>query len=65
MVTELFAAYRADPGLMNAGWGEGLAEAEPARSRHIADYIAGMTDRYATRIHRQICGKATAKVLGA
>jgi dGTP triphosphohydrolase len=26
------------------------------RSRHIADYIAGMTDRFAERAHRGIYG---------
>ena len=30
---------------------------EPQKSRHIADYIAGMTDRYAIRCHAQIYGR--------
>jgi dGTPase len=30
---------------------------EPARSRHIADFIAGMTDRYAISAHAGIYGR--------
>ncbi|ODU19862.1 MAG: deoxyguanosinetriphosphate triphosphohydrolase [Sphingomonas sp. SCN 67-18] len=44
----LFAAYRDDPGLMPAYWRDALPADEPGRSRHIGDFIAGMTDRYAT-----------------
>ena len=31
--------------------------AEPARSRHIADYIAGMTDRFAISAYARIFGE--------
>jgi dGTPase len=54
----LFAAYRADPALMGAGWAGRLPGAEPARSRHIADYIAGMTDRFAIAQYTTIFGEA-------
>ena len=47
IVADLFAAYRADPSLMTGGWAESVPAEEPARSRHIADYLAGMTDRFA------------------
>ncbi len=57
VVAELFNAYRADPALMGGSWFERLPEAEPARSRHIADYIAGMTDRYALSRHEEITGR--------
>ncbi len=56
VVAGLFAAYRDDPRLMPAEWAEALPEAEPARSRHIADFIAGMTDRYAIAHYRQLVG---------
>ena len=32
------------------------ATRSPARSRHIADFIAGMTDRYAIERYRQVYG---------
>jgi dGTPase len=56
IVAGLFEAYRADPSLMAAGWHEKLDAAEPWRSRHIADYIAGMTDRYAIARYREAVG---------
>jgi len=56
VVAGLFAAYRADPALMPAQWTEALPEAEPARSRHIADFIAGMTDRYAIARYKELVG---------
>ena len=37
-----------------------MPEVEPERSRHIADFIAGMTDRYAMERYRQIYGKTPA-----
>jgi dGTPase len=53
IVRELFDAYRADPGLLPPDH-RGRAAAEGARA--IADYVAGMTDRYAMREHRRITG---------
>jgi len=53
----LFAAYAQDPKLMEPGWVERLPAGEPQRSRHIADFIAGMTDRYAISAHARIYGK--------
>jgi dGTPase len=47
VVARLYAAYDQDPGLLPANWRAGLPAAEPARSRHLADFIAGMTDRFA------------------
>lgn len=57
IVRDLFAAYRSDPALMTPHWAGTIPADEPARSRHIGDYIAGMTDRYAARAHGEICGK--------
>ncbi len=53
----LFAAYSTDPRLMGPGWAERLQEGEPERSRHIADYIAGMTDRFAISAYARITGR--------
>ena len=56
IVAGLFAAYRADPALMPGEWRERLPAEEPERSRHIADFIAGMTDRYAISRYREVVG---------
>lgn len=56
IVQGLFAAYRADPAALPEEWRDRLPEDEPARSRHIADFIAGMTDRYAIRCYREMVG---------
>lgn len=57
VTAELLAAYAAEPQLMNEGWVRSLPPQEPQRSRHIADYIAGMTDRYAIAAHARIYGR--------
>jgi len=57
VVATLFAAYAADPAELPPSWREGLPDAEPARSRHIADFIAGMTDRYAADAYEKLTGE--------
>ena len=58
VTAELFAAFRADPALMGEEWAGRLAdEDEPLRSRHVADYIAGMTDRFAISAYARITGE--------
>ncbi len=57
MVGDLVKAYREQPDLMPDDWAEALPEEEPARIRHIADFLAGMTDRYARNRHREIFGE--------
>jgi dGTPase len=48
VVRELFAHYVARPQDMPPEWVANLQyETEPARARRVADFIAGMTDRYA------------------
>lgn len=59
VLAELFAAFAQEPALMEARWLESLPEDEPARSRHIADYVAGMTDRFALSSHARIYGRTT------
>jgi dGTPase len=56
IVSGLFAAYAADAQTLPEGWRETLPEDEPDRSRHIADFIAGMTDRYAIARYRELVG---------
>ncbi|MBI2716224.1 MAG: deoxyguanosinetriphosphate triphosphohydrolase, partial [Rhizobiales bacterium] len=52
VVRDLFTHYAKTPADLPAEWRDGLERAdEPARKRRIADYIAGMTDRYALSEH--------------
>jgi len=57
VVAGLFAAYSQEPSLMDEAWTNELPEYEPDRSRHIADFIAGMTDRFAINSYAGIFGK--------
>lgn len=52
VVRELFAAYVADPAQMGGGF-----DARDDRERAVADYIAGMTDRFAAREHERLTGR--------
>ena len=58
VTAELYAAYAQEPTLMEEGWFSRLPASEPQRSRHIADYIAGMTDRFAISAHERIYGQS-------
>lgn len=60
VIARLFAAYHQKPDLLPPDWISNLPEEEPGRSHHIADFIAGMTDRYAMERYRQIYGKIPA-----
>ena len=53
VVKDLFALYMDDPSKLPEDWaGEDLSE-DMLRARRVADYIAGMTDRYALQAHRR------------
>ena len=52
VVAELFDAYLAAPGEMPPEHA-----AIPDRHRAVADYVAGMTDRFAAREHRRLSGR--------
>ena len=54
VVEELFPLYMARPDLLPEEWQSDVAQAgdETARARLVADYIAGMTDRFALQQHR-------------
>lgn len=56
VVAGLFAAYAADPLLMPPEWARSVPAGQPGRARHIADFIAGMTDRYAIARYREVVG---------
>lgn len=56
VIARLYAAYDQDPVLMNSGWGESVPDGQPERARHIADFIAGMTDRFAINQYARIYG---------
>jgi dGTPase len=56
IIIDLYAAYTSNVDLLPAEWLSNLPGYEPDRSRHIADFLAGMTDRYAQNSHRQIFG---------
>ena len=56
VVAGLAAAYKADPSKMPERWVETLPAEEPQRTRHIGDFIAGMTDRYALSRYRELVG---------
>ena len=60
ILRDLFSHFFEHPELMPAEWGEGLEKADEARrARRIADYIAGMTDRYAAAEHARLKGHET------
>jgi dGTPase len=52
IVRRLFKAYMSDPSAMPPGW-TAKADAE-GRARAVADYIAGMTDRFAISEHARL-----------
>ncbi len=55
LVADLFEAFLKDPTLMPEEWGEGLEMSDAFRvARRVADYIAGMTDRYAVSEHQRL-----------
>jgi len=58
-IAELFAAYVADPGLLPERYRRRVDESGgQSLERVVCDYIAGMTDRFCRRAHREICGGA-------
>jgi len=54
IVADLAQCYRDDPSHLPSGWQRGTSEQE--RLRGIADFIAGMTDRYAIARHEELIG---------
>ncbi|MBX7495521.1 deoxyguanosinetriphosphate triphosphohydrolase [Qipengyuania sp. 6B39] len=58
VISRLYVAYSQDPSTMPDEWLAKAPQGDPHRSRHIADFIAGMTDRYAIEQVRRIYGRA-------
>ena len=57
VLEELFATYMNDVAIMPADFATAAGQADEAgRARVVADYIAGMTDRYAFAEHERITG---------
>lgn len=56
VVKGLFDVLDADPTLLPDVWQSGLPDTSPGRQRHIADFIAGMTDRFAISSYRKWVG---------
>jgi dGTPase len=55
VVSDLFAAYVNDPAAMQAGADPVAPQTQSYR--RVADYIAGMTDRFASREHQRLTGR--------
>jgi len=53
IVSELFDAFTSEPKLLPPDYHVPQADASE-QARKVADYIAGMTDRYAMREHRRL-----------
>jgi len=57
VVTDLFLALVAEPGLLPSDWAAQCGAAgDPATRRVVRDYIAGMTDNYALSEHGRVTG---------
>jgi dGTPase len=56
IVAALFAAYHSGAVELPGEWQQSAPDEGTARARHIADFIAGMTDRYAIDRYRQHIG---------
>jgi dGTPase len=44
------------PTLLPGDWAAACPADEPGRARHVGDFVAGMTDRYALRLYEQLVG---------
>jgi dGTPase len=55
VVHRLFGVYRDDPGALPEGWRPNAGD-DPSRA--VADFLAGMTDRYALADYRRFFGEA-------
>ncbi|MBI3231286.1 MAG: deoxyguanosinetriphosphate triphosphohydrolase, partial [Burkholderiales bacterium] len=54
IINEMFAAFLAEPGLLPSSYQLERGAPVALQARQIADYIAGMTDRFAMREHRRL-----------
>ena len=58
VVNDLFPLFVREPALLPAEWRADIAAAqdETALARIVADYVSGMTDRFALQEHQRLCG---------
>ncbi len=58
VINDLFPLYLAQPHLLPVEWHADVAAAGggTALARIVADYVAGMTDRFALQEHQRLCG---------
>ena len=55
VIRDLFEAYMSDPRLLPQAWRDGAPDHSSDRyARHVCDFIAGMTDRYALAQHKSL-----------
>ena len=54
IIRDLFGVFMEDSRLLPTQFQTAAAKDEASRARVVADYIAGMTDRYAIREHKRI-----------
>jgi dGTPase len=55
ILSEMFALFMAEPGVMPTEWSDRVEGRDQAgRARLVCDYIAGMTDRFAIEEHRKL-----------
>jgi dGTPase len=56
MVRDLFPLFMAQPDLLPTEWAQdvALAQSETLLARIVADYVAGMTDRFAIQEHARL-----------
>jgi dGTPase len=58
VINELFPLFLNDPALLPPQWAPDVAQARSTTdlARVVADYVAGMTDRFALQEHQRLCG---------
>lgn len=63
IIAALFDILRENPEYLPAKWARAMPETEPLASRHIADYIAGMTDRFALQLYEKLTGQVVTELI--
>ena len=67
MLDDLFPLFLKQPDLLAAGMAGrcGAAKDETELARVVADYVAGMTDRFAIQEHQRLCGRQRSRSVEA
>lgn len=60
VVADLFGMLMEDPSLLPDDWADAAAGDIQTRAQVVADYVSGMTDRYALKRHEALTGRALA-----